>query len=229
MLGVNRRGQVTIYVALVDDHTLVRQTIAAYLDVQPDIDVACQTGRLDDAMRVVPEFLRTYAAHPRVLVADLALPDGSGFTLLSAVRALDPDLGIVVLTMRDDGEAIVQALEAGASAHLPKTADAEDILAAVRAAARAPRTFSAAGLVEALNARREAPTHLLSPRETEVLRLLAQGQSIEHVARTLTMAPSTAKTHVGKIYDKLGVHNRAGAVMAGVKLGIVASGTAVTH
>lgn len=114
---------------------------------------------------VSSRFIRTYAAHPRVLVADLALPDGSGFTLISAVRALDPDLGIVVLTMRDDGEAIVQALEAGASAHLPKTADAEDILAAVRAAARAPRTFSRRASVEPWNARREAPQPAVAARD----------------------------------------------------------------
>ena len=113
-------------------------------------------------------------------------------------------MGVVVLTMHGDDDTLLAALDAGASALVLKTASLGDVVDAVRRSAAAPEVFSAAGLAVAL--RRRSQTHVpqLTPRQTDVLGLLKDGMSVGQVARALYMSESTVKTHIGKIYDKLG-------------------------
>jgi DNA-binding NarL/FixJ family response regulator len=155
-------------------------------------------------------------------VTDVRLPDGDGIALTARVRASSSTIGIVVLTMYAGDGQVFAALDAGASGFVGKDAPAEDVVAAARHAATNPRAFTARDLAGALRRRMSAPTGpKLSPRESEVLALLVDGLSTSQIARRLYIGESTAKTHVGHIYEKLGAGNRAQAVMAAVRLGLV--------
>ena len=159
---------------------------------------------------------------PRVMVTDVGLPDGNGIDLARAARDDDAELGIVILTMYSGDDEVVAAMEAGASAFVNKDAPADDVVAAARHAASSPLSFTARNLAAVLTRRLSAPAGpRLSPRETEVLTLLVEGLGIGQIARRLYVSESTAKTHVAKIYDKLGASNRAQAVVAAVRLGLV--------
>jgi DNA-binding CsgD family transcriptional regulator len=123
--------------------------------------------------------------------------------------------------MHSDDATLLEALDAGASALVRKSSGAEEIVSAVLRAAETPLSFSAAGLADALRRRSEPKQTPLTARESEVLELLAEGASVAQVGKRLYMSESTVKTHIAKIYDKLGVHNRAGAIMTAVRLGLV--------
>jgi DNA-binding NarL/FixJ family response regulator len=158
-----------------------------------------------------------------VLLVDVSLPDGSGLDLARATREHSATMGIVVLTMHNDDATLLGALDAGASALVLKSAASDEVINAVRRAAVAPDAFSANGLAAAMRRQQAAAAARphLTPREAEVLQQLAAGGSVAQVARMLFMSESTVKTHIGKVYDKLGAKNRAAAIMAAVRLGLV--------
>jgi DNA-binding NarL/FixJ family response regulator len=130
-------------------------------------------------------------------------------------------MGIVVLTMYAGDDQLFGALEAGASAFVPKTAPADEVVAAARHAASAPSAFTAADLAEAMKRRLAPSGPQLSPREGQVLRLLADGMSVAGIAKQLFVSESTAKTHISKLYEKLGAANRAQALMTALRLGLL--------
>ena len=132
-------------------------------------------------------------------------------------------MGIVVLTMHNDDETLLAALDAGASSLVLKTSSSEEVLAMVRRAAAAPDSFTAVGLADALRRRSTQVKPNLTAREMEVLERLAVGDSVAGMAKRLYMSESTVKTHIAKLYSKLGAHNRASAVMAAIRLGFVKS------
>ncbi|MFC5382278.1 response regulator transcription factor [Aquipuribacter nitratireducens] len=203
-------------VAIVDDHELIRQGLRRAFERAGDFVVVGEAGSVATGRDLVAR------ERPDVLVTDVRLPDGSGIDLARAVRSVAPDMGIVVLTMYAGDEHLLGALEAGASAFVNKDAPSDDVVAAARHAVVAPRSFSAADLAGAMQRRLSTPPGpSLSPRETEVLHLLADGLSAGQIGRRLFISESTIKTHIGKIYDKLGATNRAQAVMKAVRLGLV--------
>jgi DNA-binding NarL/FixJ family response regulator len=212
----------TISVTLVDDHAVVREAVAVMLASQEDISVVGQAGSLADGRILLGRVLDTPPPGRVVAVVDVTMPDGSGLALVRDVRQRSTDIGLVVLTMLNDDSTLLEALDAGASALVRKSAPSEQVISAVRRAADFPGEFSASGLAEAMRRRHESPTTTLTARETEVLALLVEGSSVAQVGKSLYMSPSTVKTHIGKIYEKLGAHNRASAVIAAVRLGLVA-------
>jgi DNA-binding NarL/FixJ family response regulator len=115
------------------------------------------------------------------------------------------------------------ALEAGASAFVPKDAPADEVVAAARHAAASPVAFSAADLANAMRRRMDPATPAISPREREVLTLLADGLAVAQIAATLFISESTAKSHISKLYEKLGVANRAQALMTALRLGLISA------
>ena len=157
-------------------------------------------------------------------MVDLNLGDGNGLDFVAETRQRRPEAGLVVLTMYDTDDRVLAALDAGASAYVLKSAPADDVVAAARQAAHAPGAFSAPDLAGVLRRRLQEPSVRLTPREAEILQLLARGASIAEVAGDLFISQSTAKTHVARLYDKLGAGNRTQAVMAAVRLGLVESG-----
>jgi len=211
-----------ISVVIIDDHTLVRAGIARLIDSEPDLRVVGEASSVAEGAEMVQ------AMQPDVMVVDVSMPDGNGLSLVRSARSRSARLGIVVLTMHNDDETLLEALDAGGSALVLKSASADDVIAAVRRAAVAPDAFTATGLAAAMR-RRQTDKPRLTPRETEVLMLLVEGASIGSAAKALYMSESTVKTHVGKLYDKLGAHNRAEAVMAAVRLRLVNTSPLTSH
>jgi len=212
---------VAISVALVDDHAVVREAVAGMLDAQDEITVVGQAGSLTEGLALVDRLLTSPPEGTLVAVVDVTMPDGSGLSLVRTARERSKDIGLVVLTMLNDDTTLLEALDAGASALVRKSSPSEQVISAVRRAAEMPGEFSASGLAEAMRRQAESPQTHLTAREAEVLRLLVEGSSVAQVGRQLFMSPSTVKTHIGKIYEKLGAHNRASAVIAAVRLGLV--------
>lgn len=206
-----------ISVLLVDDHQLIREGLRRAFDRAGGLEVIGEAGSMNEAVSALESLT------PDVLVTDVSLPDGDGIALTQRARSSTPDLGIVVLTMHAGDDRLFAAMDAGASAFVGKDQPAEEVVAAARHAAANPRAFTAKDLSEAVQRRMHAPVGpKLSPREREVLELLVDGLAISQIARRLYISESTAKTHVANIYEKLGAGNRAQAVMAAVRLGLVA-------
>lgn len=207
-----------VRVLLVDDHQLIREGLRRAFERAGDLEVVGEAGTVEQALALLARL------RPDVLVTDVRLPDGDGIALAATARSQRRTLGIVVLTMYAGDETVFAALDAGASGFVGKDAPVEDVVAAARHAAASPGAFTARDLAAALRRREAAPAGpKLSPREREVLALLVDGLAIAQIARRLFISESTAKTHVTKIYDKLGAGNRAQAVMAAVRLRLVDS------
>jgi DNA-binding NarL/FixJ family response regulator len=202
-------------VLLVDDHDLIRQGLRRAFERDEEFDVVGEAGSVAEARA------RARERCPDVLVVDVRLPDGNGLDLVRTVRDDHPDAGIVVLTMYAGDEQLFAALDSGASAFVPKDAPAADVVAAARHAAAAPRTFAAEDLAGAMRRRMSPTTPQISPREREVLQLLADGLGVAAISRRLYISESTTKTHISKLYEKLGAANRAQAIMIAIRLGLL--------
>lgn len=207
----------TTTVLLVDDHDLIRDGLTAVFSAESDMEVV-------GAAATVAEAIELYDEHrPQVVVTDLQLQDGTGLDVIRRVRADSPDVGLVVLTMHSGDEQIFAALEAGASAFVGKDAPSAEVVKAARNAAISPGTFTSAGLAEAVVRRTTASSTRLSDRELEVLRHLAEGSSTAEIAARLYLSESTVKSHVQKVYQKLGAANRAQALVTAMRIGLLPS------
>lgn len=205
-----------IRVLLVDDHELIRQGLRRAFERADGFEVVGEAGTIAEAEVLVASQL------PTVVLMDVRLPDGSGLDAVKRLRARRPSLGIVVLTMYAGDEQLFGALDAGASAFVGKDAPADDVLAAARHAAASPRSFAAADLAGAMQRRMATPSGpMLTAREREVLRLLADGLGVAQISRRLYISDSTTKTHISKLYEKLGAGNRAQALMSALRLGLI--------
>jgi len=208
---------VTISIVLVDDHELIRQGLRRAFERTGDFTVVGEAGSVAEALRIVAEHT------PNVVIFDVRLPDGSGLDAARKVREGNPTMGIVVLTMYAGDDQLFGALEAGASAFVPKDAPADDVIAAARHAAVSPRAFTANDLAGAMQRRLSPTGPQLSPREREVLGLLAEGLGVAAISKQLFISESTTKTHISKVYEKLGAGNRAQALMTAMRLGLIAN------
>lgn len=206
-----------ISVLLVDDHALIRQGLRRAFEQTDDLVVVAEAGSLAEALAL------ERAHNPDVAVVDVNLGDGNGIEFVKTMRSRRPEMGLVVLTMYDGDEHVFASLEAGASAFVLKGAPSEDVVSAARQAASAPTAFTAQDLAGAMRRRMQAPQVSLTPRETEILQLLGKGSSVAQIAGQLYISQSTAKTHMSKLYDKLGAANRTQAVMAAVRLGLLST------
>ncbi len=185
----------TVTVLLVDDHPLVRDGVA-HLLTDGGFNVVGQASSLAEGMRLAD------AVRADVMVVDVSLGDGSGLDLVTAVRTKRPAMGIVVLTMHDDDETLLAALDAGASSLVLKTSSSEEVLAMVRRAADcAPLVHRGRPGRSPSSAVQRRPPNLTA-REMEVLERLAVGDSVAGMAKRLYMSESTAKTHIAKLYSE---------------------------
>jgi DNA-binding NarL/FixJ family response regulator len=192
---------VPITILIVDDHELIRQGLRRAFERVGDFDVVGEAANIADATKLLTSLT------PNVVVFDVRLPDGSGIDAAQRARAAYPDMGIVILTMYAGDQQLFDALEAGASAFVPKNAPAEDVVAA--------------DLAEAMKRKLSPSGPKLSPREREVLQLLADGLGVAQISRQLYISESTTKTHISKLYEKLGAGNRAQALMSALRLGLL--------
>lgn len=202
-------------VMLCDDHALIRDGLRRAFERDEAFEVVGEAGSVAEAVAMDAEL------SPDVVVMDVRLPDGSGLDATKKIRARRPDVGIVVLTMYAGDQQMFDALESGASAFVAKSAPAEEVVNAARHAAAAPANFSAADLAGAMRRRLDPQGPRLTEREREILDLLSDGLAIPAIAKQLYISESTAKTHVSKLYEKLGAANRAQALMTAMRAGLI--------
>jgi DNA-binding NarL/FixJ family response regulator len=217
-----------IRVLIADDQALVRTGFRVILDAEPDLEVVGEAGDGRETVELVPE------KRPDVVLMDIRMPNLDGIEATRRLTALPRAPRVLMLTTFDLDEYVYEALRAGASGFLLKDAGADELLHAVRvvAAGEALLSPSITRRLIADYARRppasEQPAALveLTPRELEVLRLLARGLSNGEIARELVLGEATVKTHVARVFQKLDLHDRAQAVVLAYETGLVIPGEA---
>lgn len=213
-----------IRVLVADDHPIVRSGIVALLSSADDFEVV---GEASDGVEAVA---RALELRPDLVVIDLRMPRLGGEGATAQIRAADPAIRVVVLTTYDTDDAILPAIEAGASGYLLKAAPEAEILAGLRSVARGE--VALAPSIAAMLVRRVAagsgpvvaasdPAIVLTERETQVLSLVALGRSNRAVAEELFVSEATVKTHLLHAFEKLGVRDRTRAVTLAMELGIL--------
>lgn len=205
-------------VLLVDDHELIRQGLRLSFEKHDDVTVVGEAGTVADALRL------HLLDDPDVVVCDVRLPDGNGLDVARELRRRSQHVGIVLLTMYAGDDQLFAALEAGASAFVPKSAPADEVVAAARHAHASPLSFTSADMAAAMSRRLNPTGPQLSPRERDVLALLAEGLPVSAIAKKLFISESTTKTHMSKVYEKLGAANRAQALMTALRMGLITNG-----
>ena len=218
-----------IRVALVDDQAIVRAGLARILSPADGFEVVAECPDGKHAVEELP------AVRPDVVLMDIRMPALDGVAATKHLRALEEPLEVLVLTTFGEDEVLWGAIEAGASGFVLKDSSAEDLIAAVRAVAGggawfdpgvAPRLLERYRRVVAPAARDAGRLDQLTEREHEVLRLMARGATNAEIGATLHVAEATVKTHVGSIFAKLGVRDRAAAIVFAYDHGVVKPGTA---
>ncbi|MBJ7359845.1 response regulator transcription factor [Nocardioides sp.] len=206
-----------ITVLLVDDHELIRSGLAGVFELEQDMTIIATAGSVVEALRKFDEL------QPDVVVADLQLQDGTGLDIVRSIRKVSNTTGLVVLTMHSGDDQIFAAMQAGASGFVGKDAPSSEVVRAARHAAVSPRSFVCTGLVGAMMRRGTAESTRLSDREHEVLLLLADGLGAAAIGDKLYLSESTAKSHIARIYQKLGATNRAQALVTAMRIGLLSS------
>ena len=212
-----------IRVLIVDDHTLFRSGLKALLARQPGFEVVAEAA---DALEGIK---RAKALKPDVILLDLHMPGLSGREAVKTLTEEVPESHIVMLTVSEDADDLIETLRLGASGYLLKNIDTQMLLDSIRRAAEGDSVISAemtSKLVRGLQAGPRAdPGHAererLSPREREIMRFLAKGASNKEIARTLEVAESTVKIHVQHILRKLNLTSRVQAAVYAVEAGLV--------
>lgn len=208
-----------IRVLIVDDHFVVRKGVCALLLDAEDIAVVGEAGDGREAIELAKRL------RPRVILMDLKLPKLGGVEAIREILAEQPETGIIVLTVSGPEAQVLAAVEAGALGYLAKTAEREELLAAIRRIADG-ELYLPASLTRRVLAHLHAPSsgtaaEPLTEREEEVLRLLARGWNNQKIAEELGIAEITVRTHVSHILGKLGAHNRVQAALYALRAGLV--------
>jgi DNA-binding NarL/FixJ family response regulator len=204
-------------VLIVDDHELVREGLVGAFARESGVEVVGSVGSVAEGLAAYDEL------GPDVIVTDLQLQDGTGLDIIRRIRQSDERTGLVVVTMHSGDDQIFAAMEAGASALVGKDAPATEVVRAAKHAAVSPRSFLCAGLAGAMMRRMSAESTRLSQREHEVLLLLADGANAASIGQQLYMSESTVKSHIARIYQKLGAQNRAQALVTAMRIGLLSS------
>jgi DNA-binding NarL/FixJ family response regulator len=211
-------------VLLVEDHASFRQTLAFVFDQEPGYEVVAQAGTLAEARGEMD------GVEADLGVIDLSLPDGEGTELIEELREANPDFAALVLTASLDRAEHARAVEAGAAGVLHKSADVDAILDATRRLGEGETLLSEDELIALLrlagqNREEEvearASIEQITPREKEVLQMLAEGLSNKEIAAKLHMSVDTERTHMMNILNKMGVHSRLQALVFAARYGLV--------
>jgi two-component system nitrate/nitrite response regulator NarL len=200
-------SQVTVVVG--DDHPVYREGVVRVLKESGTIRVVAEAGDGRAALAAIREH------RPDVALVDYRMPGLDGLDVVHAVERDGLPTRVIVLSAFDDAALVYQALAAGASGYLTKEADRHEIAAAVASCARGERYVPAqlaGGLAAEVHQRARGEAALLSPRESEVVRMIAEGLSVPQMAKRLHLAPTTVRSHVQNLYEKLGVSDRGAAV-----------------
>jgi DNA-binding NarL/FixJ family response regulator len=205
-----------VRILIADDHEVVRQGLRTFLELDPELEVVGEAADGREAVRLAQRL------RPDVVLMDLLMPELDGIAATQLIRQQLPDTEVVALTSVLEDAAVVGAVRAGAIGYLLKDTRAQELRQAIKAAAAGQVQLSpkaAARLMREVVAP-ERP-EALSERETEVLRLLARGLANKEIARELSIAEKTVKTHVSSILGKLGVQSRTQAALYAGRIGLV--------
>jgi DNA-binding NarL/FixJ family response regulator len=220
--GAESDGKVRLL--LVDDHLAFRELLALRLAEEPDFTVVAEASSLAEVRQILS------GVEVDLALVDLELPDGSGVDLIRGLRTRNPEAQVLVVTASDNRHAHAAAFAAGASGVLRKTVGAEEIIAAIRRLCAGDALLSPREAIEMLRLveqQREAErtTHRLreqlTPREQQLLQLLAEGLDDAAMAERLSISPRTVRNHMAHLLDKLGVHSRLQALVLAARHGLV--------
>lgn len=211
-----------IRVLIVDDHAVVREGLRTYLELSDVVEIV---GEARNGREAVEQVRRT---HPDVILMDLLMPEMDGIAATRAIKEIAPEARIIVLTSFTDNEHVMPALRAGAIGYLLKDVGAEDLVRAIQGAQQGQAQLHpdvAQRLMEQVTTPKapgsDRPASVLTPREIEVLRLIANGMSNKEIARALVLNERTVKGHVSNILSKLGLADRTQAALYAVREGLV--------
>jgi NarL family two-component system response regulator LiaR len=213
----------TIRIVIADDHKIVRRGIRIFLELDPELVVVGEAADGAEAVRLAQQL------QPDIVLMDLLMPGMDGITATTTIRRELPEIEVLALTSVLEDASVVGAVRAGAIGYLLKDTEADALCRAIKAAAAGQVQLTpqaAARLMQVVRAP-ESPQPL-TDRETEVLRLLAQGQANKQIARSLSIAEKTVKVHVSNILGKLGVQSRTQATLYAIRIGLVSANTPAT-
>ena len=212
-----------IRILLTDDHTLFRQGIRTLLSAESDLEIVGEAANGAEAVEKVTEF------RPDIVLMDIGMPGLSSFEATRQIKKVRPDTKILFLTMYDDEDYLVQCMEVGASGYVLKDSPAQQLLAALRDVHRggsylSPRMLSQ--LVDDFRSRiktahRQPRFATLTAREKEILKLLAEGQSVKEIAAGLNLSVKTVEAHKFNLMRKLDIHNKAHLVQYAIQKKII--------
>jgi len=205
-------------IVLADDHSLVRAGMRALLGEMPDAVVVAETGDGQEALRLIGE------KKPDVALVDISMPGLNGLEVAARAAKESPRTRIVIVSMHGDQELVRRAVAAGASGYVLKNADRGELAAAVRSVSRGEKWFSPAisESVAASGARAQSgPFEVLTPRQREVLQLIAEGHSTKQIASRLDVTVKTVETHRTELMERLCIHGVAGLVRYAIRVWIV--------
>jgi two-component system nitrate/nitrite response regulator NarL len=213
-----------IRILIVQDHPLLASAIARVLDSQEDMSVCAIARRGDEAASLAAK------ERPDVVVMDFRLPDATGPVAAAAILSAAEDAALVFHSAEESETALLDAIDAGATAYLTKSATADEIIEAVRRASVGEVLIPVALFARAVTRQRELVTDktarkklfgAFTPRELDTLRLLAEGHDTPTLATLMGIAPHTVAWHIRHIIEKLGVHSKLQAVIAAARLGLI--------
>ena len=206
-----------IRVLVADDHGIVAEALQQLLGTQSDLEVVGSAATGVEAVQRARELA------PDVVLMDVAMPELNGIEAARQIRASCPRCRVVILSMYADGEHVHRALQAGASGYVLKKSAARETVGAIRAAHRGAHFLSSelAGAVAAARAAGGDALAQLSPRERQVLQLLAEGKSGSQIGERLSLSPKTVDTYRSRLAEKLGIHDLPGLVRFAIQHGVI--------
>jgi len=208
-------------ILIADDHAIVRRGLRLILDAEPDLEVVAEAGDGAEAIRLARE------TGPDLAILDVSMPLITGLQATTDITRQAPGVRVLILSMHDNEQYLFEALRAGASGYVLKSAVDRDLVEACRATMRGEAFLypdAAAALVQeriAPGGDGEAPSDPLTPREAEVLKLIAEAFTTKQIAEALFISPKTVENHRNRIFQKLGMHDRVELTRYAIRRGLV--------
>jgi DNA-binding NarL/FixJ family response regulator len=208
-----------IRVLIADDHALVRAGIRALVEKIEGIVVVGEAGKGSEAIDLIRKL------NPNLVLLDITMPDGNGFDVLDHVTKRLPEIKVIVLTVHEAGEYAIRALREGAAGFLPKSAASTELEQAIQTVLRGEVYISSETsrktLLEYGKGTKRDLLATLSPRQREVLRLIAEGRTTKQIAQVLEISVKTVETHRAQLMERLDIHDVAGLVRYAIMVGLI--------